>query len=79
MKQQVAYLLLLVLPTAILLQVTILPDTDSALQEKETYKRKKESFGHSSKQPVIPPRSPIKSTAILARLGSAFPICPTTT
>lgn len=71
MKQHVVYLLLHILPMAILFQVTILPDTDSAPQ-------KKQSFGHSSKQPVIPPRPPIKSRAILARLHSAYPICPTT-
>lgn len=68
-KQHVAYLLLHILPTAILFQVKILPDTDSVPQEKA-------SFGHSSIQPVIPSRPPIKSRAILARLHSAYPICP---
>lgn len=72
MKQHVAYLLLHILPTAMLFQVKILPDTDSAPQEKA-------SFGHSSIQPVIPSRPPIRSRAILARLHSAYPICPTMT
>lgn len=68
MKQHTVYLLLHVLPTAILFEVTIFPNTDSAPQEKET------KLWPLQQTACYPPCPPIKSRASLASLHPAYPI-----